>query len=176
MATANCIAATAAGGWPDVATNGLGERAFAKFEEVFLALELLYGVDTGIKLEKLTELSRMVERMSGVKNQPHKPVVGETMYVPLFEEEYIDLLKGGPYVSTSFAPEIVGQVPALVWWEGMLSAATARAKLDQMELKYTQDQVNTVVGAIRARLRELKQFPAWIPDAEAGEICRRAVG
>ena len=176
LATAQSIAAAAAGAWPDASTNGIGERAYAKLEEVVLALELLYGVDTGIKLEKIGELCHLVERITGIKNQPHKPVVGETMYVPLFEDEYIELLKGGPYVSTSFAPEITGQKPALVWWEGMLSATTARAKLGQLELKYTDEQLNKVIEAIRAQLRSLKEFPAWIPDAEVSEICRRALG
>ena len=176
LATANALAATAAGAWPDISVNGIGERAFAKLEEVVLSLELLYGVDTGLKLEKLTELSRLVERITGIPNQPHKPVVGETMYVPLFQDEYIDLLKGGPYVSTAFAPEIVGQKPALVWWEGMMTEVTVRAKLEQMGLPYTEEQVGKVMQALSARLRALKKFPAWIPDDEAGDICRRALG
>lgn len=175
MATASAIAAAAAGAWPEASVNGIGERAYLKMEEYVLALELLYGVNTGIKLDKITELCSLVERITGIKNQPHKPVVGETMYVPLFEDEYLDLLKGGPYVSTAFAPEIVGQKPALVWWEGMMSAATVRAKLDQLGLPYNDNQVKKVMAAIGARLRELKAFPAWIPDAEAGEICRRAL-
>jgi isopropylmalate/homocitrate/citramalate synthase len=175
MATASAIAAAAAGAWPEASVNGIGERAYLKMEEYVLALELLYGVNTGIKLDKITELCSLVERITGIQNQPHKPVVGETMYVPLFEDEYLDLLKGGPYVSTAFAPEIVGQKPALVWWEGMMSAATVRAKLDQLGLPYNDNQVKKVMAAIGARLRELKAFPAWIPDAEAGEICRRAL-
>ena len=175
LATAGALAATAAGAWCEGSANGIGERAFLKLEEYILALELLYGVDTGIKLEKISELCSLVERVTGIPNQPHKPVVGKTMYVPLFEDEYIELLKGGPYVSTSFAPEIVGEKPALVWWEGMLSPATAKAKLDQLELKYTDEQLNRVIEAIRARLRGIKEFPAWIPDAEASEIIRRTL-
>ena len=176
LATAQDIAAAAAGAWPDASVNGIGERAYAKLEEVVLALELLYGVNTGINLEKISGMCSLVERVTGIRNQPHKPVVGETMYVPLFEDEYIELLKGGPYVSTSFAPEIIGQKPSLVWWEGMLSPATARAKLNQLELKYTEEQLNQIIEAIRAQLRELKEFPAWLRDGEVSEICRRILG
>ena len=175
LGTWQAIAAASAGGWPDGSTNGIGERAYAKLEEIIVSLELLYGVDTGIKLEKISELCRLVERVTGIKNQPHKPVVGEVMYVPLFEEEYTHMLKGGGYISTSFAPEIVGEKPALVWWEGMMSPVTVRAKLDQLELSYTEEQVNKAVEAIRARLRELKKFPAFLSDEEAGEICRKAL-
>ena len=175
LATAGAIAAASAGAWPEASVNGIGERAYLKMEEYVVSLELLYGVDTGLKLEKIGELCRLVERVTGIKNQPHKPVVGEVMYVPLFEEEYTHMLKGGGYISTSFAPEIVGEKPALVWWEGMMSPVTVRAKLDQLELSYTEAQVDKAVEAIRARLRELKEFPAFLSDDEAGEICRRAL-
>lgn len=41
-----------------------------------MALEVLYGFDTGIKLEKLYKLSRLVERYSGIPIHPQAPVVG----------------------------------------------------------------------------------------------------
>jgi isopropylmalate/homocitrate/citramalate synthase len=175
LATAMALAAASAGAWPEASTNGIGERAYLKLEEYVLSLELLYGVDTGIKLEKLTELCNLVERVTGIKNPPHKPVVGQTMYVPLFEDEYTHMLKGGSYISTAFVPELVGQKAALVWWEGMMSPSTVRAKLDQMGLEPTEAQVNVAIGAIRAQLQKLKEFPAWIQDEEVSEICRRAL-
>ena len=176
LATAQALAAAAAGAWPEASVNGIGERAFLKLEEYVLALELLYGVDTGTKLDKISGLCKTVERITGIRNQPHKPVVGETMYVPLFEAEYVDLLKGGAYASTAFDPSIVGEKPNMVWWEGMLSPTTARAKLNQLEIPHTDEQLDKAIDAIRARLQELKEFPAWIPDAEAGQIIRRSLG
>lgn len=173
MATAQAIAAMAAGSWADVSVNGIGERAFVNLDEVIISLELLYGVDTGIKLEKLTEISSLVEQITGIRNQPHKPVVGETMYVPLFAEEYASLLRGQPYVSSSFSPELVGQKPALVWWEGMLTSMNVGIKLEQLGFKCSKKQVRKVEDAIRRKLQQLDQFPAWIPDTKVTEICRQ---
>jgi isopropylmalate/homocitrate/citramalate synthase len=57
--------------------NGIGERmGNPDLAEVALALEALYGVKLGLKYDKLYELSKLVERISGVKMPPHKPVVG----------------------------------------------------------------------------------------------------
>jgi homocitrate synthase NifV len=176
LGTANALAAAAAGAWSEASINGIGERAFAKLEEYIMALELLYGVDTGIKLERLTEVSRTVERITGIRNQPHKAVVGETMYVPLFEQEYIDLLHAGPYVSTCFDPAMVGQKPALVFWEGMLSDSTVRAKMDQMELEYNDAQVGQTVETIRTRLHGIREFPAFLSDSDVSDICRGIAG
>ena len=175
LATAQGLAAAAAGAWPESSSNGVGDRAFLKMEEYVLSLELLYGVDTGIKLEKLSELSRLVERVTGITTPPNKPITGQTMYVPNIQQEYIDLFQGGPWTSTAFAPEMVGQKRGLVWWEGMLSPATVRAKLDQLELRHTEEQVDRAVEAIRSALGEIKQFPWWIADDEVAEICRHSL-
>lgn len=61
-----------------MSVNGLGDRAGnASFEEIAASLEILYGIKTRIKLEKLYALSRYVETITGIQCQRHKPVVGE---------------------------------------------------------------------------------------------------
>ncbi|MEZ4835163.1 MAG: hypothetical protein R2873_24785 [Caldilineaceae bacterium] len=42
-----------------------------------MALEALYGVDTGVQLNRLPELCRLVEEISGIPNGYFKPIVGE---------------------------------------------------------------------------------------------------
>ena len=57
--------------------GGLGERAGnTPFEEVVLALELLYDHDTGIDLERIQEVSAKVEEYSGVPLGITKPITG----------------------------------------------------------------------------------------------------
>jgi isopropylmalate/homocitrate/citramalate synthase len=64
-----------------VSMNGIGERAGnAGLEEVALALELLYGKRLGLRYEKLYEVSKLVERLTGFKLAPNKPVVGERVF------------------------------------------------------------------------------------------------
>ena len=79
LATANTLAAVCEGAEIIHTTvNGIGERmGNADLAEVALALEALYGVRLGLKYDKLYELSKLVEELSGVKMPPHKPVVGD---------------------------------------------------------------------------------------------------
>jgi len=78
LATANTLTAIECGARaPHVCVNGLGERAGnASLEEVVVALESLYGYRTGIRTERLYELSRLVEARSGVPIAANKALVG----------------------------------------------------------------------------------------------------
>jgi len=78
MATANTITAVECGARaPHVCVNGIGERAGnAALEEVVLGLETLYGIRTGIRTEKIHDLSRLVEELSGVPVAANKALVG----------------------------------------------------------------------------------------------------
>ena len=78
LAVANTITAVEHGcRAPHVCVNGIGERAGnASLEEVVLSLEKLYGVSTGIRSERLYELSRLVEELSGVPIAANKAIVG----------------------------------------------------------------------------------------------------
>jgi isopropylmalate/homocitrate/citramalate synthase len=76
-ATANTVLAILAGASvPTVTMNGIGERAGnAALEQTVITLEKM-GVQTGIKLDKLYGLSRLVARCSGIPLTMHNPVVG----------------------------------------------------------------------------------------------------
>jgi isopropylmalate/homocitrate/citramalate synthase len=78
LAAANTLTAIECGARaPHVCVNGLGERAGnASLEEVVLELEALYGVRTGIRTERLVELSRLVEELSGIPVAANKALVG----------------------------------------------------------------------------------------------------
>jgi isopropylmalate/homocitrate/citramalate synthase len=78
LATANTLTAIECGARaPHVCVNGIGERAGnAALEEVVLLLESLYGVRTGIQTERLYELSRLVEELSGIPIAANKALVG----------------------------------------------------------------------------------------------------
>jgi isopropylmalate/homocitrate/citramalate synthase len=78
LATANTLSALEVGArTPHVCVNGLGERAGnASLEEVVVALETLYNYRTGIRTERLYELSRLVEELSGIPVAPNRALVG----------------------------------------------------------------------------------------------------
>jgi 2-isopropylmalate synthase len=64
-----------------VSINGIGERAGnAAYEEVVMAAEALYGVETDIDTARITEISRIIEKVSDVPVPPNKPVVGSNAF------------------------------------------------------------------------------------------------
>jgi 2-isopropylmalate synthase len=82
LAAANAISGYEAGaGQSQVSVNGIGERAGnAAYEEVVMALESLYDVDTGIDTGHIAELARIVEAKSDVTVPANKPVVGDNAF------------------------------------------------------------------------------------------------
>lgn len=62
--------------------NGLGERTGnAALEELMLGLDLLYGYETGYKLDKLPELGDLLARLSNVPIARNKPVLGSGNFI-----------------------------------------------------------------------------------------------
>jgi len=82
LANANTLAAIEEGvTYPQVCVNAYGERAGnAAFEEVVMALEELYGIDTGIETEKLYALSKLVEKNFIVPLPLHKSISGDNAF------------------------------------------------------------------------------------------------
>ena len=82
QATANTLAAIEAGAEQcHVTVNGLGERAGnASLEQVVVSLVAQYGIETGIKYEKLAETSDLVQRLSSIYLSPSTPIVGDNAF------------------------------------------------------------------------------------------------
>ena len=69
--------------------NGLGERAhIAPLAEVAAVIQLYYGIDCGIKLEKMYELSRLVSDIMKWPMTDTMPFVGKTAFSHLVEVHY----------------------------------------------------------------------------------------
>jgi isopropylmalate/homocitrate/citramalate synthase len=83
LGTINAITAVSCGfKVVSVTANGYGERAGnVKLHEFVVALRVLYGIELpGFKYEKLRELARFMERMSGIPLQQHEPIVGSKVF------------------------------------------------------------------------------------------------
>ncbi|HEU4320544.1 MAG TPA: pyruvate carboxyltransferase [Acidimicrobiia bacterium] len=123
MGVANSILAVAEGASVIHTTvSGIGERAGnAPTEETVLALLTMYGIDTGIKTERFTEIARLVADLSGVTQPANRPITGEKLYnvesgiiATWVNNVGDDLLEPFP-----FRPELVGQAdPVIVLGKG----------------------------------------------------------
>nr|WP_223174167.1 2-isopropylmalate synthase [Halorubrum aquaticum] len=82
MAAANAVMGFENGAeQAQVSVNGIGERAGnAAYEEVVMAVESVYGVDTGIDTTQITKLARIVEDASDIPVPANKPVTGRNAF------------------------------------------------------------------------------------------------
>lgn len=116
LAAANTLLGLAAGAEvAHVTVTSVGERAGnAALEDVAVSLLTLYGVDTGLRYEKLYGLSKYVREVTGLAVPSNRPIVGDLIFAA--ESGIVaawmracrpdHLLELFP-----FLPELVGQEP-----------------------------------------------------------------
>jgi len=149
MATANTIAAVQAGAQEvHVTVNGLGERAGnAALEEVVLAMTRLYDVKTNVKLEKLYEVSRLVERNTGMPVPLTKAVVGENAFTHEAGIHTHGVL-AYPLTYEPISPEMVGHHRRLAFGKHVGSHAI-ESELKRIGLEPTKGQVQEIFEQIK---------------------------
>ncbi len=82
MAAANTVMSLALGvSVAHVTVSSLGERAGnAALEDVAMALRVLYGVDLGIRYDRLYGLSRLVRKLAQFEIPSNRPIVGDMLF------------------------------------------------------------------------------------------------
>src|SRR5713226_3329942 len=146
---------------------GLGERAGnVPMEETAMALLTLYGIDTGLKLDKFTKLARLVEQLSGHKVASNRPVVGEQLFH--IESGIIASwwMNCGEARATELFPyrwDVVGQpAPKIVIGKGS-GIDSIKSALKNMGIEFTEEEAMQVVMAVKEHSLASKQL---LTDAE----------
>jgi methanogen homocitrate synthase len=149
LAVANSIAALSSGAEAITTTvGGLGERAGnVPLEQLAMVLKHLYKKDIGIKMEELTELSRMVFSYAKQPIPANQPWVGANA----FSHEsgiHVAAVLNCPMTYECIDPEEVGNRRKLVL--GKHSGTTiVKSRLDEWKVSATQDQICDIVRAIK---------------------------
>src|SRR5579862_4102730 len=181
LGTINAIAATSCGFKViSVTANGYGERAGnVKLHEFAVAMRVLYGIEIpGFKYDKLRELARFMERMSGIPMQQHEPIVGSKVFAHesgihthailidhrMYEAVPADLVGG----ETSF---IYGKHSGVALVEDTLRKQKDRLERDGVTV--TSELAHRVTDEIK-RLREERAASSKSEEAiEAYEVAMR---
>ncbi len=177
LATANTLAAVEGGAeWVDVVINGLGDRAGnASLEEVVTALEV-YGVDTGIKIEKLTEVSRFVQERTGVRLQPNKAIVGVNAFLEESAPHFLMTKKaekaGVPEAAVPYVPELVGQRHVLVIGSSTMYGGAIEYKLEEWGLNFTAEQLDQIRAVAEKRIAE----QSFLTEDQFKTVCESVLG
>jgi isopropylmalate/homocitrate/citramalate synthase len=170
LAVANTIAGLEAGASAaDVSVNGYGERAGnCPLEELVIALELLYGVRTGVAMEKLTELSRWAADATRLPLAHSKPVSGQDVFAQKLDI-HVRLTERDGTLLEPYPPKLVGNQRVIRLGLGTGPAAV-RKKLTQLGLTEPDDEgVGLLVEAVNTLAEQQKQ----VSDADLIELARK---
>jgi methanogen homocitrate synthase len=173
LATANALAAVEAGAEAVYGCiNGIGEGVGnVDIQEVAVALLLLYGIDSGLKYGKFVETSRLVEKLSEVKLQRNKPIVGNAAFSHESGLVVSGVLKA-PFSAETFSPELVGQTRRIVLGKKS-GKASIEFKLKELGINVSEEQIDEILEEVKNKAVEKK---AAITDEEFRQIVERVTG
>ncbi len=133
---------------------GIGERSGnAPTEDIVMALLTMYGIDLGIKTEKLYPLAKLVEDLSRVKVPTNKSIVGDMLYQ--VESGIIaNWFKncGDKYLTELFPmrPELVGQPKADVVMGKGSGIDSVNIWLEKVGIKATEEEALSILAEVKA--------------------------
>ncbi|MCW7074539.1 MAG: 2-isopropylmalate synthase [Candidatus Methanospirare jalkutatii] len=165
MATANSIAAVLSGAeYVHVTVNGMGERAGnAPLEEVVVALELLYGIKTGIKKEKIYETSRLVRNLAKMPVAPNKALVGDNAFTHE-SGMHVHGTLADERLYEPFDPKIIGRTRRFAFGKHT-GKASVKMALEEMGIS-AENVSESHIRSIIERVKELGDKGKLVTDAD----------
>lgn len=157
LGVANTIAGLMAGAQiASTTVGGIGQRAGnAPTEEVIMALKVAYGVPCSLKTEKLVELSKLVQELSGYRHPAYRPVVGDNVFRWAAGIPTAALLKE-PRTVEAFGPELLGKEHQIEIGK-KAGKANIVWKINKLELPPVSDeQIARLVDMVKEKATELK--------------------
>ncbi len=177
MGVANTIIALAEGASVVHSTiSGIGERAGnAPTEDTLISLLTMYGVDTGIKTERLTKLSRYVRKIAKVAMPANRQIVGDDVY-DVESGIIASWLKNvGPEHILEVFPihwNLVGQRAPRVVLGKNSGIDSIKIHLQRLRVKATEEQVGELV--LRVKAASLKK-KGLVDGEEFGRMIKAVV-
>jgi hypothetical protein len=182
-ATMTAVAAITAGASAaDVCMNGIGHHGgHISLAEIVMVLEALYGVRTGIKLDRLREVSVLVRERTGIPMPLPAPLVGD--YAFILDGAYWAAEAHLPYAERIHAkfpipPDHVGNSEQVIWSDNTVTPQSVKAKLAAMGTTPTLIEdaiVADIMADLRSALEKLPQYPKWLSDAQFERLCSNAL-
>ena len=179
LATAYMLSGVAAGASTvHTSMNALGERAGnAATEEVVVGLELLLGVDTGVRLDRIYPTTRLVSEIAKVPIPMNKPVTGDNEFTyesGMVVDMALRMSKSErPYSTMAFSPQLIGRKGFDVILGKMSGGTSIKKKLEDRGLTATKEQVAELVNRVK---REAIVRKWSISDAVFDNIIQEVLG
>jgi isopropylmalate/homocitrate/citramalate synthase len=172
LAIANAVAAAKAGAAVlEVAVNEYEHGATqADLAGVVMALEALYGVETGVTLDQLVPLARLAESITRQPISDHHPITGRRVFESAGSDEYVQEYKYDPLIHCALNPSVVGasRSPAISHETGPF---TMWDKLDEVGVAVdSSEDVEDILALCQLFIAEHKRE---ITDVEISQIASK---
>jgi isopropylmalate/homocitrate/citramalate synthase len=136
------------------AINTLGERAGnAATEEVAVNTELLLGVDTGVRLDRIHSVTRLVSELAKVPIPSNKPITGDnefTIASGMVADMSLRMQQTDkPFTTVPFLPELIGRKKGEIIIGKMSGATVIKDRLAKLGLGATKEQVKQIVKRVK---------------------------
>jgi isopropylmalate/homocitrate/citramalate synthase len=130
-------------------------------EDVVMSLLCLYGIDVGIRTEKLCETSRFVLDLAKVSVPPNRPIVGDKLYevesgiiagwIRLARKEH-------PLEFVPFSAELVGQKPVSIVLGKNSGPPSIEEWCEKLGVTATEAERMTMLQHVKAKSFEKKDL------------------
>lgn len=162
LGVATTLAALVAGAEvAHVTVNGIGERAgSAPLGAVALSLEALYGQKTGIRLEKLKELSEMVVEYSRFPVWPIKAVDGDRLFgweTGLPSSLWVNAKETNPLIMLPYHYTLTGQQEPVLYLGKKSGKDNLKYWLDKAGVEMDDNLQKELLQMVKERSIEMKR-------------------
>lgn len=178
LGAANTLMGLAAGAEVAHTTiSGIGERAGnAAMESVIFSLLTMYGIDVGIRIDKLYALSEMIREIADIALKPNQAIVGKSVFH--IESGIVSdwLMKLGDTHPTEMYPftwDLVGQPPPHVLLGKWSGRASIVYWLDKLNIEVPKDKIDPILFAVKEKGLALKRT---LNQGEFEEIVEEIAG
>ncbi|MDR2528117.1 MAG: hypothetical protein LBD04_03735 [Synergistaceae bacterium] len=175
LGTASTIAALKEGASvAHVTVNGIGERAGSVgLEPLVVSLEALYGVKTGIKLEKLLELSELVAKLTNFPVAPNKPIVGNRLFgwsTGLPSSLWSNAKQEDPLIMLPYHYDLIGAKEPVLYLDKKSGKDNLKYWLAKTNLIVPEDKERDLLDLAKSKSLEVKRD---LNEAEFRELVRQ---
>ena len=113
-----------------------------------MALECLYHINTGFKLEMLMDLSRLVEKISKIALPKNKPIVGSNTFIHEADIHVAAILSGHTDTFEPYKPELVGQ-KRQIYFGSTTSSDSVIMLAEKRNLKLNEKRLDDIMARIQ---------------------------
>jgi isopropylmalate/homocitrate/citramalate synthase len=156
---------------------GIGERAGnVPMEETVLSLKMMYGIDTGVRLDKLYSTAKLVEKLAGLAVPTQHPIVGRRLFhveSGIIASWLQNCRKDDPVELFPYRWDIVGQLegPQIVLGKGS-GVESIKYYIEKLGYEATDDEVARILADVKESSLSRK---ALLSENEFSEIADKVL-